>query len=140
MKQSKSVFNKILMGIAASAVMLSNSLTTHASGFVEIIEEEIPMALTTNNGCYVHWIIVGMVMLYVAYEISHAIFRRKKFTNKKEFIPAGIYVVLIMLVLAFGICEADIFVAAGGLLIGLVGVVCTILRAKRAEAKTAQTE
>lgn len=140
MRQSKAVFKKIFMGMTVLAVMLSNHLTAHASGFVEIIEEEIPKALTTNNGCSVHWIIIGMIALYAIYEVLHIIFRRKELICKKDFIPAGIYVVAIMLVLAFGVCEADIFVAAGGLLVGLTGVVCTIARAKKAEAKTTQTE
>lgn len=84
-------------------------------GTALVIEEEgVPLAVVVDEVCFVHWILAALTILFIGYEIVRILMRRGKMIQRTEFAVTTIYIISLLVVLAFGNCEMDIITAVVG--------------------------
>lgn len=93
--------------------------------------EEINFLLEDGTGCFVHWIMIVLTAIFFLYQVFRFILGRHRKVQVMEFVPAGVYVVLMLVALAFGDCYIDFIMMLGGTVIAIAGVFLTLKQYKR---------
>lgn len=81
--------------------------------------------------CGIHWIMIALTIVFFLYQAICSLLLEHRKVQVREFIPAGIYVVLMLVTLAFGNCAIDFFVMLSGVIIAIASVSITLIKYKR---------
>lgn len=110
---------------------------TEDEGIV-IADEETPLAVTIGGKCIIHWILGILMAAFVVYEVIRRLTRKEKGVKKYDFAVVGVFLAAIVITLAFGACNIDIFVAILAAVIAVGSVASNYVSYKKKNAQVAE--
>lgn len=108
-------------------VLCGNSLKASALGE----SRESVFLSADETDCCIHWIMIALTIVFFLYQAICPLLLGHRRVQVRQFIPAGIYVVLMLVTFAFGDCSIDFFVMLSGVMIVIASVSITLIKYKR---------